>query len=136
MADVLLQQALTWVVSNATSIGAVLLWLTKPLRDKLKDLGEQIKEIRQQLKDVPTDLGARLRELDIASTRCKDEHEATRRELDDVVRQFRELQQDFNACVSNEEFRAFAAMSNAKIEKVLEHLGFIRGRMRSGPPSE
>jgi chromosome segregation ATPase len=135
MADILLQNALTWVVSNATSIGAILAWVTKPLRDKLKEHEEQIKALQAILKDVPVDLGDRLRQLDRNETQCQDAREEIRRQLDDFLEQLRQVQQDLNQCVSDEEFKGYVAVSNQKIEKVVETLGFIRGRLGSSAPT-
>lgn len=143
MSDILLSNAITWLLANATSIGAIAQWVTKPLRDKLTQLGQEIadvrqdiREIKQKLVDTPTNLGERLRELDLASASCREEHGQKDKALEDLVEQLRELQQDLNKCVSDEEFRAYASVANLKMEKIVETLGWIRGRMGGSKSSD
>ncbi len=136
MADILLQNAITWLLANATSIGAILGWVTKPLRDKLSQLDDRLKAVESRLADTPGNLGERLRELDLGSTRAQEELDGLRRQLDDVLSQVREAQQDLSCCVSDEEFKAYVSLSSGKIEKMVETLGFIRGRMRPSTPVE
>jgi Skp family chaperone for outer membrane proteins len=132
MPDILLSNAITWVLANATSIGAIAQWVTKPLRDKLTQLDERVKAIETKLSDTPASLGERLRELDLGSERCREEHEQKEKALEDLVQQLRELQQDLNRCVSDEEFKAYVSVANGRMEKTLETLGWIRGRMGGG----
>jgi hypothetical protein len=136
MPDILLSNAITWLLANATSIGAIAQWVTKPLRDKLMQLDERIKSIEAKLTDTPTNLGERLRELDLGSERCREEHGQKGKALEDLVDQLRELQQDLNRCVSDEEFKAYVSVANGRMEKTLETLGYIRGRMGGSKASE
>lgn len=134
MADVqIVNNLITWGISNATSIAAILAWVTKPIRDRISALEDWRRATDAKLADTPTSLGERLRELDKDATADEERNAALRRDVDKLEQQLGDAQDDVAQCVSQEEFRAYCNMVGQKIEKILETLSFIRGR--TGGPS-
>jgi hypothetical protein len=159
MADesVFLSHLATWVIANGTSIGTVLLWVTKPIRDKIANFEERLGQLekalaapavfearlgaieklfgdpRASMPDVasPAELTRRMRDLEEWQAEESNESRTVlRRDIEETKRLLRELQQAMNHMVSDEEFRGYIAVTNQKTERIIESLGVIRGTLR------
>jgi hypothetical protein len=131
MADELLTHVATWVAANGSSVGAMLLWVSRPLREKLVALEDRLAKLEKALGDPRSTLSP-----DVLSpselTRAIEELRGWReKDIDEVRRLVRDMQANLNHLVSDEEFRGFITATNAKTDKILETLGWIRGRLKS-----
>jgi small-conductance mechanosensitive channel len=147
MADELLQHAVTWLAANGTSVGGVLLWVTKPLRDKLEGLDARLAKLEKALGDPRTTLSpdvlspAELTRAveDLREWREKEQDEsrlALRRDIDKLSKDLRDVQTNMNRLVSDEEFRGFVSVTTSKTDKILATVGWIRGRLGGSRPSD
>jgi Mg2+ and Co2+ transporter CorA len=114
----LVSHGLTWLVANGSSIGTVFLWLTKPLRDRLDRIEKEVfGDPRSSSAEIagPAELTRRVADL---------EHE------------LRALRDQLARTVTDDEFRGYISVANQKSEKLLETLGFIRGRLKGLRPDD
>jgi hypothetical protein len=51
MADELLTHIATWVAANGSSVGAILVWVSRPLREKLVVLEDRLAKLEKALGD-------------------------------------------------------------------------------------
>lgn len=118
----------TWLIANGTSIAVVWKWLTAPIHEKIATL-EKVIEAKlatfdKRLEKLDGYVNPRASMVDGAPTvseliRRVQELEAWRREYD-----------EFRAeVVTDEEFRSYTTQFAGKIEKIVEALGWIKGRL-------
>lgn len=143
----LLQHAMTWLAANGTSVGGILLWVTKPLRDKLNALDDRLGKLEKVLGDPrstlspdilsPAELTRAVEELrDWRESERDESRLALRRDIDKLNKELRDMQSNMNHLVSDEEFRGFVAVTTSKTDKILASVGWIRGRLGGTRPSD
>jgi len=118
----------TWLSANGTSLFAVYRWLTAPIEAKIvaldKKLEEKVAALDKRVEKVDGYVNPRASMV---------EHLPT---VGELVRRLEELEQwrrDFDefraSVVTDEEFRAYTTLASGKLEKLVETLGWIKGRL-------
>jgi hypothetical protein len=118
----------TWVVANGTSLFSVYRWLTAPIEAKIlaldKKLEEKVAALDKRVEKVDGYVNPRASMV---------EHLPT---IGELVRRLQELEQwrreteEFRASVvTDEEFRSYTTLASGKLEKLVETLGWIKGRL-------
>lgn len=147
MSDPILSNIFTWVAANGSSIGGILLWIAKPLNEKIAAFEKKLEAMEKRLAPLegllgdprssvspdfmsPAEVQRRLSSLEKWQEKELDEsRQALRRDIEDFKVRMRELQQQLNHLVSDEEFRGFSGLVNTKMEKIAETVGVIKGRL-------
>lgn len=118
----------TWVVANGTSLLAVYRWLTAPIEAKIaaldKKLAEELAKLDKRVEKVDGYVNPRASMV---------EHLPTVGELVRRLEELEQLRRDFEefraSVVTDEEFRSYTTLASGKLEKLVETLGWIKGRL-------
>lgn len=114
----------TWLAANGSALGVVYKWLTRPLEEKIALINRELEKLDKRVEKVDGYVNPRASMV---------EHLPT---VGELVRRLQELEEwrrdmdEFRASiVTDEEFRSYTALASSKLEKVVETLGWIKGRL-------
>lgn len=130
-----LAYVVTWALANATALGSVYKWFTRPLEEKIASVARLLEDKLATLRTDLDKLDKRVEKVDgyVNPRASMVEHLPT---VGELVRRLEELEEwrrdmdEFRASVvTDEEFRAYTVLVASKIESVLGKLGWITGRL-------